>query len=287
MYWHTFGLKRSPFSCEIEPGGLFHSEMLEEGLRRIRVLLRERGMAVVTGEPGAGKTTLVRAGLNPLAPSSHLPLYAAASQGRKPLLPVVEQFLALLGEPLPHNNAAKALHRLKDAMLSSYDKNRLPILVIDDAHFLDEGSLLLLKNLTNYQMDSRLPFCLFLVAPPSIRRTLDFSHMEEVRQRILFFFHIPGLKPHEVEGYLAARLAAAGCERPLFPQEIAREIHLYSGGLPRKINQIAGLCLLSAAAEKKSLIDRPCLNQALMELGMLSPEPGKKGPWPNEQEVEE
>lgn len=259
-------VRRSPFSPEIQPGALYAAESFKETQRRLHFLIENRGIGVLTGGVGVGKTTAVRAFTAKLAAGSFLPLYTVPPTPRSPLRPVVEDFLTQLGEPLPFNNAAKGLRLLKDALAACHERNCVPFLIIDDAPLLDTRALLQLKVLTNYEMDSKLPICLLLVGSPLLTRFLATRELEEIRQRLLFAYQMRGLRREEVEDYVKARLRAAGYDAPLFPRDVIEELFFHSQGNPRMLNQLASLCMMAAAAERKDLVDHSCLMQAVAEI---------------------
>lgn len=265
----TVRLRPSAFSPDISVGNLYSSDSFKEAQHRLGYLLDQRGLGVLTGEVGTGKTTAVRAFTSKLAAGSHLVLYGHVAGARSSLRPLVEDFLVQLGERIPFNNTPKGLRILRETLQSSYERNRLPFVMLDDAHLLEPKALLQLKALTNYQMDSTPPLCLLLVGAPTLARTLAVRDLEEVRQRLLFCFPLRGLRREEVEHYVQARLKAAGHDAPLFPRDVLEELHMHSQGNPRLLNQLASFCLMAAAAERKDLVDRSCLLQAVAELNTL------------------
>lgn len=261
-----FQLKRHPFSPEIEAQALFKFRCFEQGERRLEQGLNQRGMVLVAGEPGAGKTALARYFCHRLAASSYRELYAVTPMLKNPLRPVVEELLIQLGERVPFNNVARGMAILQQALLKQYDKGLLPVVVIDDVHNLTGPAWLLLKALTNYEMDSKLPLLMILLgARQELLSTLNWSRLDEVRGRLLFCFHLRGLEAEETEDYLKAHLKWAGCERPLFPKEVALELHQRANGLPRLVNRLAHSCLMAAACDRKELVDSRCLEQAASE----------------------
>jgi type II secretory pathway predicted ATPase ExeA len=267
-YRANYNLNRAPFSPEIEPHALFQSEGHTQCRARLDYLRRERGLAVITGEVGSGKSTVLRSFLRQLAPSSYLTLYGAVPAVPGPLRPIVEGWLENLGERLPFNNLARCLHILHENLGAIYEKGRQPFLVIDEAHLLDKRSLLQLKPLLNYDMDSRLPLTMVLSGGPQLARSLSLPPLEEIRQRVLFAYPLPGLKRVEIEQYLSSRLKHAGCDRQLFPEEIVDEIFRHTQGIPRRVNQLANLCLVAAASRRLQLVDSASLLQALGEMGL-------------------
>lgn len=266
MITEHFRLRHHPFGPEIEAHALFKSRSFEQGERRLELAAHNRGMALVAGDSGAGKTALIRYFCHRLAPSNFRPLYTATPMVKAPMRPVVEDLLGQVGEKIPFNNAARGMALLQEAFLKLHDQNTLPVVIIDDAHHLNEQAWLQLKTLTNYEMDSRLPFLMLLLgAREEVLSALSLSRLEEVRSRFLFCYTMRGLESDETGGYLKAHLDWAGCDRPLFPKEIADEIHQRTHGIPRLVNRLAYSALVAAACERKELVDGPCLEQALSE----------------------
>lgn len=268
-YRTAFNLLRAPFSHEIEPHALYESDSFEQCLARLDYARRHRGACAVTGDCGSGKTTGLRAYVSRLALSSHVPLYTAVVNIPNPLRTVVESFLEQLGERLPWLNPGRALQVLNQALAAQYEKGRLPFLIIDEAHLLDDRGLLQLKTLLNHGMDSRLPLALVLSGGPALARNLAQKKLEELRQRLLFVYPYTGMTRTEVERYLVTRLKAAGTDRILFPPAVVEDIHRHTQGIPRLVNQIANLALISAATTSKTEVDAICLRHALAEMGLM------------------
>jgi type II secretory pathway predicted ATPase ExeA len=119
----------------------------------------------------------------------------------------------------------------------------------------------------NYELDSKMPALLVLMgAQLETLRMLNLNTLQEVKDRLSFCYHIKGLKASEVENYLETRLKWAGAKHPLFPADIAQQMGRHAQWIPRRINRLAGPCLLAAAIAKRSLIDQDCLDQAVSEM---------------------
>ena len=267
MVTEHFQLKRLPFTAEIDPAFMLKFGSFNQGDLRLQAALQQRGMALVVGESGAGKSTLIRCIEQRLARSSYRLLYAPVPVLNHPVKAVMDDLLAQLGEPVPFRNPSKGIKLLQSSLRSLDQQGTLPIVVLDDVHAFDHPSWLLLKTLTNYDIDSRLPFCLWLLGDrQEITTTLSLNRMAEIRGRMHFCYHLRGLEPEEMEAYLKTHLAWAGCDRPLFPREAALEIHRHTKGLPRQVNRLAYGALVAAACGRKDLIDMLCIEQAASEL---------------------
>jgi type II secretory pathway predicted ATPase ExeA len=185
---------------------------------------------------------------------------------KAPLRPVVEDLLLQLGERLPFNNVARCMALLRESLVRLSDQGTLPVVIIDDVHHLNNEAWLQLKALTNYEMDSRSPMLMLLLgAREEVLSSLSWSRLEEVRSRFLFCYVMRGLEREETGDYIKAHLDWAGCDRPLFPTEIANEIHQQTHGNPRLVNRLAHSALMAAACERRELVDGQCLEQALSE----------------------
>lgn len=276
-YRTAFNLTRAPFSPEIEPHALFESQAYQQFQARLDYLRRERGPAAVVGDTGSGKTTALRAFLSRLAASSYLPLYVAITPVLNPLKPAADSLIEQLGERIPWMNPGRTLQVLNSAFAAAYDKGRMPFVVLDEAHLLDERGLLQLKAFLNHGMDARLPLGLVLSGGLDLARKLTQQKLEEVRQRLLFVYPYKGLTRPELDQYIAHRLKAAGCERMLFPPDVVEDIHRYTNGVPRLVNQLANLSLIAAATSSKSQVDAACLRQALAEMSLVTDDSNRIG----------
>ena len=273
MVREHYQLHRHPFTTEIDVEGLYAFQSFQQGLLRLDQALYQRGPVLIVGEVGSGKTALIRSFTKRLAPSSfEVRSQLVLATPKKAARAVVDGFLTEFGEPIPFNNLANSLEALKRCLRRLHDQGRQPVLILDDVHHLKSADWLILKSLMNYELDSKMPVILiFMGAQDDTLRTLALNSLQEVRDRFGLCYHMRGLKSQEVEKYLTQRLRWAGAHTPLFPADIAEQICRHSQGIPRRINRLAGACLLAAASNKKDLIDQTCLVQALSETQFQAP----------------
>lgn len=266
-----FNLRRHPFNVDIAVEGLFRFEGFKQGLLRLEQAASQRAAILLVGEPGTGKTAMVRSMVQRLPSSGYAIFEHLVPCAKSPIRSVVEGLLTQIGEPIPFNNPPRALENLKHSLLCLVEKQRTPVVILDDVHHLTKTCWLTLKSLMNFEMDSRAPIVLLLVGNPLALRALSFSVLEEVRDRLSSVYHLKGLQPNEVGLYLEQRLRWAGVDRPLFPDDVSSEIALHAQGLPRRVNRLANACLLAAATLERKLVDRDCLTTALSELQFQAP----------------
>ena len=268
-----FNLHRHPFTAEIDVDGLFQFHSFQQGLLRLSQSLYQRGSVLIVGEVGAGKTALIRSFVQTLAPSSfEVRSQLVLAAGKNSARAAIDGFLTEFGEAIPFNNAARSLEVLKRCLRRLHEQGRQPVIILDDVHHFKPADWLIIKALMNYELDSKsMVVLVFMGAQDDTLQTLGLNTLQEVRDRIGLCYHLSGLKVSEVEKYLAQRLRWAGCKTPLFPADIAEQIGRYSQGIPRRINRLAGACLLAAATMKRDLVDQSCLTQAISEMQFQAP----------------
>jgi type II secretory pathway predicted ATPase ExeA len=256
-------LTRHPFGQEIAPDELFPSASSRElDVRLAHLLLR--GIGLVTGDSGSGKTCACRRVLTQLHTGLYRVLYVSLSTGN-----VMDLFKTISWEMgLSVERSRAALYRQIKSEVSRLcaDARTRPILVVDEAHHLRPDVLEDLRLLTNYQMDAEPRLCLLLLGQTELRRRLTMAVHEALAQRIVVRYHMAALTREELAGYLAHRLRLAGAEVPLFDPAAEEAIYQATGGLPRKINLLAHHTLLAAALTRAKLATADHVQAALPEV---------------------
>jgi len=245
MYRKHFALSAFPFDPGPEPEALFASASLAEAEARLKHLLDLRGIGLVTGEAGCGKTTVCRKVAAELHPGLYRVFYIPLSTGN-----VMDMYKSIgweLGLPDARNRAAAfRVIRAEISRLTLEAKQR-PVLIVDEAHHLRNEVLEDLRLLTNYRMDSENRLCLLLVGLTELRRRLSMAVHESLAQRIVVRHHLTGLTRDELPAYLTHRLRLAGCELPLFEPPAVEALFQATQGMPRQVNRLAHYALAAAA----------------------------------------
>jgi type II secretory pathway predicted ATPase ExeA len=248
MYCKHFALTAFPFDLTPEPDALSASSSLAEAEARLKHLLELRGIGLVTGEAGSGKTTVCRKVAASLHPGLYRVFYVPLSTGN-----VMDMYKSIgweLGLPTERNRASAFRVIRGEITRLTLEAKQRPVLIVDEAHHLRNEVLEDLRLLTNYRMDSENRLCLLLVGLTELRRRLAMAVHESLAQRIVVRHHLTGLTREELPEYLTHRLRLATCELALFEPPAVEALFQATQGTPRKVNRLAHYALTSAAIDK-------------------------------------
>jgi general secretion pathway protein A len=263
MYKTYFGMTGEPFPKDIPPQELFGSSHFKELSTRLDYLVKKRGIGLVTGEVGSGKTTGIRALCHALNPGLYKPLYLPNTTGS--VLDLYKSLAELLGL-IDSSSRAKLyiqIHHEIERLVES--KKISPILIVDEAHLLRIEALEELRLLTNYQMDSREHLTLILVGQAELRRKLGLNINEPLNQRIIMRYHLEGLTRKELPLYLKHCLNRVGITHPLFSEPAIEAIYQATRGISRKVNLLGQDSLMACAAKKAQIVDADHVREAVTE----------------------
>ena len=264
MYRKHFGLNRHPFGKEIEPDDLFPSSASQELGVRLAHLIDMRGIGLVTGDSGSGKTSACRKVVSALHSGLHRIVYVAHSTGN--VMDVYKTIAWEMGLPTERNRAAVYRQIRTEVTRLCTEARCRPILIVDEAHHLRPDVLEDLRLLTNYQMDAENRLCLLLIGQAELRRRLGMAVYEALCQRIVVRYHVAGLARDELPLYLAHLLRLAGTELPLFEPATQEAIFQATSGLPRKVNLLAHHALMAAALGRAKTVTPEHVHAAMPEV---------------------
>jgi type II secretory pathway predicted ATPase ExeA len=260
-----YGFTVMPFTAAIPAPALFGSAAHKEAVARLRWLISARGLGVLTGEVGSGKTAAVRAAVDGLDASRHTLIYLPNPQiGVRGIHGTVA---VALGQ-VPRFHHATLIPQVESALAAEADeKNRHVILAIDESHLMTHEQLETVRMLTNSGLDSRSPLTILLIGQPTLKRRLRVGDMAALDQRVALRYHIPAppLTLAETTGYIRRHLEHAGRSDTLFSDDAVRAIHAHARGLPRAINRLAITALLAACAAGKTIADESAARAAINE----------------------
>jgi len=259
-----YGFTRVPFGRDLPPSALFRSAAHSEAVARLTWLIEERGLGILTGEVGAGKTVAARATVASLEPSQYQVVYCAnPTIGGRGLLSLL---VAALGAQ-PHAHRAILVPQAAEVLATAVaERGRRVVLIVDEAHLLSIDQLEDLRMLTSADMDSRSPVAVVLIGQPTLRRRLHQGAFAAVDQRVIMRVHLDGMDLHQTSDYLRHHLALAGRKDTLFSDDALIVIHQAARGLPRAVNNLALQSLVATFAANKSIVDQSAAKMAVVEV---------------------
>jgi general secretion pathway protein A len=270
MYADHFGLKQAPFSIAPDPRYLFMSERHREALAHLLYGLGGGGgFVLLTGEIGAGKTTVCRCFLE------QIPKRCNVAYIFNPKLTVIELMRSVCDEfhiPYPQREPGTAtvtdyLDPLNAFLLSMHAVGQNTVLIIDEAQNLSADVLEQLRLMTNLETSERKLLQIVLIGQPELREMLARPGLQQLAQRVIARFHLDALSEAETGQYIRHRLAVAGLTGPIpFAADTLRRIHRICGGVPRRINLLCDRALLGAYASHKEVVDRQVVDKAASEV---------------------
>lgn len=261
-----WGFTRMPFGRDLPVDNLFRASAHKEAVARLRYLISARGLGILTGEVGSGKTVAVRAATHGLDSSRHSVIYLAnPAVGTRGLHGAIA---TALGQT-PRFHHATLIPQVERALHAEYaEKGRHVILVVDEAHRLDNDQLEALRMLTNGDMDAFSPLSILLVGQPELRRRVKTGDMAALDQRIQLRYHFPtpALGPDETKKYIEYHVSLTGRgNNVLFSDDAITVIHNHARGVPRAINNLALAALLAGYTTNKHIIDESSARTAIAE----------------------
>ena len=259
-----YGFTRLPFRNDIAPSMLARTQAHTEATARITWCVNQRAIGVITGEVGAGKTVAIRAATNALDTSRHMTNYlpnpAVGIRG------MFHHIVAALGQVPAYHKATLAPQAASALASEQAERGRTPILVIDEAHLLDNQQMEAIRMLTNHDMDSGAPFATLLVGQPMLRQRLRLGVLAALDQRIGIRYTLSGMQPEETGNYINHHLKIAGRADTLFSDDELSQIHLASRGYPRAVNNLATNALTAACLKGQVIIDEKAARTAINEI---------------------
>jgi general secretion pathway protein A len=267
MYAPFFGLAREPFSLAPDPRFLFMSDQHREALAHLLYGVQGGGgFVLLTGEIGAGKTTVTRCFLE------QLPQHCVVAYIFNPCLTALELLQTVCAEfHIPTLAAGASIKAHVDALnaflLDAHAKGRHALLIVDEAQALEPPLLEQLRLLTNLETSQRKLLQIILIGQPELRDRVDGPGMEQLSQRVIARYHLGPLSAKDTREYVKHRLSVAGPHVPVpFDTAALSRMHKLTGGVPRRINLLADRALLGAYGRGQRVADMATVERAAGEV---------------------
>jgi general secretion pathway protein A len=270
MYQEFYGLRDIPFSLAPDPRYLFRTESLLEVFANLQYGIENgKGIVVVTGEVGCGKTTILRSMLQSLDRS------VLAAYIFNPLLSTEEFFDLLAGEfrLKPQTSKAAMLRMLGHVLMARHAQGLRTVLVVDEAHLLPKHLLEEIRLLSNFETNRDKLLQIILCGQPELHDLLAQADLRQLKQRVSLKCSIKPLTAHETSEYIGWRLRIAGARNEnLFEPAAIQTVHRFAGGIPRIINNICDNALLTGFAHNSPRITPSIIETVVEELDLTAME---------------
>lgn len=263
MYESFYGLREKPFALTPDPAYLYLAKRHRHALTMLEYALAEAtGFALITGEVGCGKTTVVRHFLERANGPRNVGFITNAHPGFGPLLPWVMESLGL---ELDAAAPIELYRRFAGHVKREYDAGHRTVLVIDEAQNLGVSGLEELRVLSNLNAGKGLLLQTILIGQPELRTLLQLQGMRQFAQRISIDHHLDPLQPEETVGYILHRVGVAGGSAELFTRPALELVHECTGGVPRLVNLVCDTALVYGFADNLGKIDAEIVEQVVQD----------------------
>ncbi len=265
MYEAFYGLSRRPFGKTPNPSFLYEGAHHGEALARLEMAAADKDIALLTGDIGAGKTTLSRALVDRLDAPGAADATAMGAPSYRVVLVInprlsAAEMLAFIAERLGADHVPRQKPKLVDVITARlyalYEEGHKPLVIVDEAHLITQKAVFEeLRLLTNLQLDDEPLVGLLLIGQPELRKTLEKPSLKSFTQRIGVAYHLGALDADDTAAYVLHRLAVAGRDEALFTSDALAAVFDRSGGVPRRINTLCQGALLAGYASGAASID--------------------------------
>ena len=265
VYLEYYGLREYPFDITPNPRFLFYSGKHREAFNHLLYGIRERkGFVQITGEVGAGKTTLCRALLEEIADTFTTALILNPALDADLLIKAI---CMEYGLPVKGMDRLEMMAALNAFLLEQLAHGRDTVLIIDEAQDMTNELLEQVRLLSNLEADDRKLLQIVLMGQPELRDRLNDHSLRQLRQRITVRYHLNPLTRAEVNRYIQHRLQTAGANgSPFFTGPGLWRLFRYTKGIPRLVNALSDKCLLAAFVQQTDRIGFATVGRAINEL---------------------
>jgi len=263
MYLEYWGFKKYPFENVPDPEFMFYSQEHKEALVRLLYAAnRRKGAVLLTGEIGSGKTLMSRVFIK-ILPEKEFEIGLIANPSLEPL-DFMKEVLYQLGIGFCTNSKTDLITSLNERLIENNEKNKSTLLIVDEAQLIRPDTFEEIRLLLNFQMNDQFLMTFVIIGQPELRDMI--RQFKQLDQRIAIRYHLNPLNFEETAQYISYRIQKAGLqENVIFTPEAIMEIYHYSGGTPRKINNVCDLSLLIGFSMKGKNVDLDVVRKVIKD----------------------
>ncbi len=264
MYLEHWKLQRTPFGNVPARSAFFRSPQHEEALRRLLYVIEQRkGVAMLTGEVGCGKTTVIRA-LTDFLQKYKYQFQTISNPALQPT-DFIKAILLKLGGQADNGTKTDLLDRLYQHLYQNAENGISTVLAVDEAHVIgNQATLDELRMLLNIQSGDDFLITLILLGQPPLLKNI--SELQPLKERISIKFNLDPLDIQNTLNYIIHRLKWAGATRGIFSREAILALYEFSEGLPLRINNLGDRCLLLGLMRQAPMVDSRIVQDAIEDM---------------------
>ncbi|MCE7797383.1 XrtA-associated ATPase [Sphingobium sufflavum] len=274
MYDQFYGFSGRPFQLTPDPAFYFESGTHRKAMSYLGYgLAQGEGFIVITGDIGAGKTTLVGHLMATIDPRRLTAVQLVSTQvGGDDVLRLAAQNFGIASEGV---DKATLLARVEAFLQDKARAGKRSLLIVDEAQNLSTAALEELRMLSNFQLGGQSLLQIFLLGQPEFREVISGeARLEQLRQRVIATHHLDPMQPQEVAPYIEHRLGLVGWTgNPRFTPDAYQMLAAASAGVPRRLNALVSRVLLLGAIDRLDIIDRRVIEAVLADSGSMEAEP--------------
>jgi len=266
MFEPFYRLSGSPFQLSPDPSFFYGSRGHKRAYAYLQYgMYQGEGFITLTGEVGAGKTTLIRSLLQELDSRKVVAAQLVSTQLDADSL--LRAVATAFGLPVGEYDKARLLAQLEAYLVSLVPRGKRALLIVDEAQNLAPEAIEELRMLSNFQLKDRALLQSFLVGQPELRQLMRSPTMQQLRQRVIASYHLGPLDGDETRAYIEHRLRHVGWKNdPTFQNEVFARVHEFTGGIPRRINTLCTRLLLASYLSEKHAIGVADVEEVIAEL---------------------